>query len=125
MDYLIVELIHWGNNQGYRWFNLGMAPFSDLQDQPHAPLWNELADVVFRLGAHFDDLKGLREFKENYRPRWTSKYLACPAGLSLAAVLADVASLITGGDKKRRLGFGLKSNSQDRAKISSSEMLEG
>ncbi|HEY6353926.1 MAG TPA: bifunctional lysylphosphatidylglycerol flippase/synthetase MprF, partial [Burkholderiaceae bacterium] len=30
MDYLFVELMLWGREQGYRWFNLGMAPLSGL-----------------------------------------------------------------------------------------------
>ena len=28
MEYLFTELMLWGKAEGYRWFNLGMAPFS-------------------------------------------------------------------------------------------------
>ena len=28
MDFLFVQLMQWGRDQGYRWFNLGMAPLS-------------------------------------------------------------------------------------------------
>ena len=31
MDYLFVELMLWGSRQGYRWFNLGMAPLAGLE----------------------------------------------------------------------------------------------
>jgi phosphatidylglycerol lysyltransferase len=28
MDYLFVQLMKWGRDQGFRWFNLGLAPLS-------------------------------------------------------------------------------------------------
>jgi len=31
MDYLFIELMLWGRQAGYRWFNLGMAPFVGLE----------------------------------------------------------------------------------------------
>ncbi len=32
MDYLFVEIMLWGKREGYRWFNLGMAPLSGLEE---------------------------------------------------------------------------------------------
>ena len=40
MDYLFVELMLWGREQGYRWFNLGMAPLAGLEARTLAPLWS-------------------------------------------------------------------------------------
>ena len=31
MEYLFTELMLWGRKEGYRWFNLGMAPLSGLE----------------------------------------------------------------------------------------------
>ncbi|NLI41902.1 MAG: bifunctional lysylphosphatidylglycerol flippase/synthetase MprF, partial [Caldisericales bacterium] len=31
MDYLFVQIMLWGKQEGYRWFNLGMAPLSGLE----------------------------------------------------------------------------------------------
>ena len=31
MDYLFIELMLWGRREGYRWFNLGMAPLAGLE----------------------------------------------------------------------------------------------
>src|SRR5262249_57220630 len=42
MEFLFVELFLCGKAEGYRWFNLGMAPFSGLEGRTLAPLWNRL-----------------------------------------------------------------------------------
>jgi phosphatidylglycerol lysyltransferase len=96
IDFLFVELLRWGRCKGYRWFNLGIAPLASTDGRDQAPLWNQLADVGFRQGRSFENLQKLRQFKEQFDPQWRSKYLACPAGLTLAMVLADVAKLMVG-----------------------------
>ena len=53
MDYLFVELMLWGRQEGYRRFNLGMAPLSGLENRALAPLWSKAGALVFRHGAHF------------------------------------------------------------------------
>ena len=34
MEYLLVSLMLWGREQGYAWFNLGMAPLAGLERHP-------------------------------------------------------------------------------------------
>jgi phosphatidylglycerol lysyltransferase len=99
MDYLFLELMLWGHKEGCRWFNLGMAPLSGLQDHALTPLWNRLGAFVFRHGEHFYNFQGLREYKEKFDPLWEPKYLASPGGLMLPRMLIDIASLISGGLK--------------------------
>lgn len=99
MDYLFIQLILWGQQEGYRWFNLGMAPLSGLEDRALAPLWNRLGAFVFRHGEHFYNFQGLRQYKEKFDPVWEPKYLASPGGLTLPRILANIASLIAGGLK--------------------------
>jgi phosphatidylglycerol lysyltransferase len=97
MDYLFVELMLWGCANGYRWFNLGMAPLSGLEGRAIAPLWSRLGTLVFRHGEHFYNFQGLRQYKEKFDPAWEPRYLACPGGLALPRVLTDVAALISRG----------------------------
>ncbi|HLX07737.1 MAG TPA: bifunctional lysylphosphatidylglycerol flippase/synthetase MprF [Thermoanaerobaculia bacterium] len=97
MDYLLVELMLWGRANGYRWFNLGMAPLSGLEGRAIAPLWSRLGTLVFRHGEHFYNFQGLHQYKEKFDPIWEPRYLACPGGLALPRVLADVAALISRG----------------------------
>ena len=99
MDYLFIELMLWGKQQGYNWFNLGMAPMSGFEDRVLAPLWHKVGTFVFRYGEHFYNFQGLRHYKEKFDPVWQPKYLACRGGLVLPRILTNVATLISGGLK--------------------------
>ena len=99
MDYLFTQLILWGKQEGYAWFNLGMAPLSGLESRALAPFWNRLGSFVFRHGEHFYNFQGLRRYKEKFDPVWEPKYLASPGGLALPRILTNLASLISGGIK--------------------------
>lgn len=99
MEYLFLELMLWGKAQGYRWFSLGMAPLSGLENRALAPLWNRLGALVFRYGENFYSFQGLRQYKEKFGPVWEPKYLASPGGLNLPRILASVAGVISGGIK--------------------------
>lgn len=94
LDYLFLELILWGHQQGIRWFNLGMAPLAGVPSRPLAPLWNHTVGIVYRHGQHFENPEELRRFKERFRPHWTPRYLASPGGLELPHFLKDLRKLI-------------------------------
>lgn len=97
MDYLFAEIMLWGKQQGYKWFNLGMAPLSGLTDNALAPLWHKVGTFVFRHGEHFYNFSGLRHYKQKFNPVWQPRYLACPRGLMLPRILTNLVSLISGG----------------------------
>jgi phosphatidylglycerol lysyltransferase len=99
MDYLLTQLMLRGRTDGYRWFNLGMAPLSGVEAHPLAPTWNRVAEIVFRHGEHFYNFQGLRDFKAKFDPVWEPKFLASPGGLRLPMILTNVATLISGGTK--------------------------
>ncbi|HKT72879.1 MAG TPA: bifunctional lysylphosphatidylglycerol flippase/synthetase MprF [Steroidobacteraceae bacterium] len=100
MDYLFIELMKWGRQQGYQWFNLGMAPLSGLEGHPLAPAWHRVGNFVFRHGEHFYNFEGLRRYKSKFDPVWEPKYLVARGGLTLPRVLIDVSVLIAGGMKE-------------------------
>jgi phosphatidylglycerol lysyltransferase len=99
MDYLFARLMLWGKEQGYEYFNLGMAPLSGFYSHEFAPLWNKIGALIFRHGEHFYNLQGLRQYKEKFSPVWEPKYMASPGGLFTPRILTNVASLISGGLK--------------------------
>jgi phosphatidylglycerol lysyltransferase len=96
MDFLFVELMLWGRAQGYRWFNLGMAPLSGLEEHRLAPAWHKVGRFLYRHGEEFYNFEGLRSYKEKFLPEWRPRYLAAPGRLALPRVLLDVTSLISG-----------------------------
>ena len=99
MDFLFVKTMVWGREQGYQWFNLGMAPLSGLEKRALAPLWTRVGNLVYRHGEHFYNFRGLRQYKEKFDPVWQPRYLAYPGGFSLPVILANISALISGGLK--------------------------
>jgi phosphatidylglycerol lysyltransferase len=97
VDYMLIECMLWGRTQGFRWFNLGMAPLSGLEEHALAPAWHKLGRMVQRYGETFYNFEGLRKFKEKFDPVWRPRYLAAPDGLAMAGALLDVTALISGG----------------------------
>ncbi|HSB96892.1 MAG TPA: bifunctional lysylphosphatidylglycerol flippase/synthetase MprF, partial [Spongiibacteraceae bacterium] len=99
MEYLTLSIMLWGREQGYSWFNLGMAPLSGMEQHPLAPLWHKIGNRIFRFGQEFYNFEGLHRYKDKFDPVWQPRYLAAPAGLSMASVLLAVTTLISGGIK--------------------------
>ena len=99
MDFVFSRLMLWAKEEGYRWFNLGMAPLSGLPSGELAPFRFRAGAFVFRTGGRFYNFQGLREFKEKFSPVWSPRYLASPGGFVLPLILKDLAKLVGGGLK--------------------------
>jgi Uncharacterized conserved protein len=97
MDYMFLSLFLWGQEQGYRWFNLGMAPLSGLENRTLGTLWSRVGALTYRFGENFYNFQGLRQYKEKFDPEWEPMYLASPGGLALPRILTNLAALISGG----------------------------
>lgn len=97
MDYLFVQLIKWGQAQGFRWFNLGLAPLSGIEARRLAPIWARIGGLLYRHGDAFYSFEGLRAYKEKFLPLWEPRYVAAPHGLGLMRAMLDLQALISGG----------------------------
>jgi phosphatidylglycerol lysyltransferase len=97
MDYMFLQLILWGQQQGYDWFNLGIAPLSGLENRALGPLWNRVGSLTYRFGENFYNFQGLRQYKEKFDPVWEPVYVASPGGLALPRILTNLAALVSGG----------------------------
>ncbi len=107
MDFLFSEVLLWGRENGFRWFDFGVAPLAGLETGPEAPLWHRVGTLIYRHGEHFYNFQGLRSYKDKFSPVWTPRYLASPGGAALPVALLDVTALIAGGlraivSKRRR-----------------------
>jgi phosphatidylglycerol lysyltransferase len=100
MDGLLAWILVWAKQEGYQWFNLGMAPLSGLEASAVSPLWVRVGRFVYGHGEAFYNFQGLRAYKSKFDPVWEPRYLAYPGGLALPRVLADVSALIAGGYRK-------------------------
>jgi lysylphosphatidylglycerol synthetase-like protein (DUF2156 family) len=101
MDFLFVELFAWAQGEGYRRFDLGMAPLSGLAEERYAPLFARFGRFVFERGEAFYGFEGLRKFKDKFGPVWEPRYIAAPGAWSLPIVLAEAALLTASGKPVR------------------------
>jgi phosphatidylglycerol lysyltransferase len=97
MDFLFVSLLEQLKNEGYRTFNLGMAPLSGMSRREVAPVWDRIGGTLFEHGERFYNFKGLRAFKSKFHPQWQPRYMAVSGGTGGVLALMDVTLLIGGG----------------------------
>ena len=97
MDFLFVELLQWGREQGYHAFEFGMAPLAGLEDRPLAPLMSRLGRKLFERGEDIYNFQGVRRYKDKYDPVWAPRYIAAANKWAITVALADVSLLSSGG----------------------------
>lgn len=96
MDFLFLNLFIYGKENSYKYFNLGMAPLSNVGLMKSAYLTERLAYLVYKHGSRFYSFKGLRNYKQKYASLWLPKYMAYAKGNWLLYSLLAVALI----DKK-------------------------
>ena len=97
MDYLFVELMQWGRDQGYTAFEFGMAPLAGLEDRPLAPIMSRVGRLLFERGEELYNFRGVRRYKDKYDPLWQPRYIAAPHKWSIPMLMADIGLLSSGG----------------------------
>jgi phosphatidylglycerol lysyltransferase len=97
MDFLIVSLLLHGKAQGYREFNLGMAPLSSVGEQRGAHARERLARLLFQRGEQWYNFQGLRFYKDKFSPEWVPRYMAYQDAWEWPVAIAYVSALIAGG----------------------------
>jgi phosphatidylglycerol lysyltransferase len=113
MDFLFVELLQWGREQGYVAFEFGMAPLAGLEDRPLAPILSRVGNLLFERGEEIYNFRGVRRFKDKYDPVWLPRYIAATSKWAIPILLADIGLLTSGGVG----GLGLRSKkAKDKAK---------
>ncbi|MCD7033997.1 bifunctional lysylphosphatidylglycerol flippase/synthetase MprF [Metabacillus sp. GX 13764] len=99
MDYILISLMLHGQETGYRRFNLGMAPLSNVGRTKYAFLGERIASKIFVHGQFFYQFSGIRKYKEKYADEWEPKYLAIRGKSSLPVTMLQLSLMI---GKKRK-----------------------
>ena len=100
MDFLFVSLFFHGKEQGYRRFNLGMAPLASVGQFHGAHVRERLANLLFQHGENWYNFQGLRFYKEKFDPDWTPRYMAYQNAWEWPAAITNVSALVAGGWQK-------------------------
>ncbi|AZB44001.1 bifunctional lysylphosphatidylglycerol flippase/synthetase MprF [Bacillus sp. FJAT-42376] len=94
MDMIFISIILDMKEQGYKWFNLGMAPLSNVGQNKYA-FWSERAAArIYKHGQYFYQFEGIRKYKEKFASRWEPKYLAFSGRSTLPVTMLQLSRLI-------------------------------
>jgi phosphatidylglycerol lysyltransferase len=89
MDYLFIAQMLALKAAGYRTFNLGMAPYAGVGEEPGDPLEERIVHELMEHLTRFISYKGMREYKGKFEPIWEDRFLIYqggPVGLVKTAV---------------------------------------
>lgn len=86
MDALFVALFEWTKTQGYDSFNLGLCPLAGVGEDKEDPVAERAVHFFYQHMNRFYNFKGLRTYKEKFRPHWEPRYLVYHGAASLPAV---------------------------------------
>ena len=78
MDFLFLQLFLYFKDQGKIYFDLGMAPLSNVGINTNSFVEEKLAYLVYKFGYKFYSFEGLRAYKEKFAPAWEPVYLSYP-----------------------------------------------
>ena len=83
MDYMFVKVMEWGRENGYKYFDFGSAPLSNVGTYKYSFLSEKIAFQLYMYGKGIYSFEGLRNFKGKYAHTWEPKFLAYKNRLSL------------------------------------------
>lgn len=83
MDYLFVQIFLYMKENDVVYFDLGMAPLSNVGQNDHSFVEEKLAFLVYTFATRFYSFGGLRKYKEKFSPSWEARYLSHPKDSNL------------------------------------------
>jgi phosphatidylglycerol lysyltransferase len=92
MDHLLIELFNYFKASGIRYVNLGFAPMSGVNDPHNFP--ERSMKFAYEKIRSFAAYKGLREYKEKFKPSWNDKYLIYSNDYDLVQIPGALAKVI-------------------------------
>lgn len=86
MDFLFIQLITQLHAEGWQTLDMGLAPLSGLEQ---AKQMNERGlHILYRYTNRWLTFRGLRHFKDKFRPTWESRFLAYSGPSSRLPIIA-------------------------------------
>ncbi len=85
-DFIYIALIRYFKEQGFTGMNLGLAPFSGLNDGNADSAAAHAMRLLYRYGGFLLRYQGLREFKAKFTSDWQPRYLVYPNDAQLPGI---------------------------------------
>jgi len=80
MDYIFQGLLLKLHDEGFKRFDLGLAPFTGVGDRPGASFEERTIHQLFEHLNRFFSYKGLRNYKAKFEPEWEDCFLVYQGG---------------------------------------------
>ncbi|AUJ29228.1 bifunctional lysylphosphatidylglycerol flippase/synthetase MprF [Liquorilactobacillus hordei] len=105
MDKIFISLFEYGREEQYEYFNLGMAPLSNVGRSSYSFIEERAAHLIYEYGYRIYGFQGLRAYKEKYVTDWYPKYTAYRRRSSVMVTMAEVAGVVNQPLKGRKSLF--------------------
>ena len=94
MDKVFIELFKYGQENGYKYFDLGMAPLSNVGDSKYSFIEERVAHFIYEYGYKLYGFQGLKSFKNKYANEWHSKYTTYRKRSSIAITMLQLVMVV-------------------------------
>jgi len=94
MEFLLLKMIEWTSEKNYKYFDLGMAPLSNVGKSDYASFAEKVASRIFASERFKYNFKGLRQYKDKFRPIWVYKYIAYPVENKIEPIAINISMMI-------------------------------
>ena len=94
MDMIFVSMFLYGQEKGYTYFDLGMAPLANVGESRYSFTKERVAHFIYEYGTHLYGFQGLRRYKDKYASEWHSRYTVYRKKNSLLATMIALVSVV-------------------------------
>ncbi|MGX7148761.1 bifunctional lysylphosphatidylglycerol flippase/synthetase MprF [Enterococcus ureasiticus] len=108
MDYLFISLFNYMNDEGFTYFNLGMAPLSNVGKSKKSFIQERIAYLVYEFGSRFYSFQGLRDYKDKYAAEWVSRYTLYSRNSFIAYVMIALLIIDNAPVEKQKKMHGVR-----------------
>ena len=106
MDMMFLSIINWAKEQGYKRFDLGVAPLSNVGNKLYSNNKEKTVKLAYKYGNKIYGFQGLRKFKDKFTPEWSSVFLAYKDDFQLPDTLIKMVNVSYGfGNEKEKNYF--------------------
>ena len=89
MDFIFVNLFIYAKENGYKKFNMGLAPLSNVGESKNAFLNERIAQKLYVHSKKIYSFEGLKRFKEKYCTIWEPRYIAYRKNTNILCVIGS------------------------------------
>ncbi len=105
MDMLFISILQWAKENDYKYFDLGIAPLSNVGNKLYSGNKEKLVNLAYQYGNKIYGFKGLRKYKNKFNPEWKSVYIAYKDDLNLPEILLALVNVCYGNTDEMNVEY--------------------